>query len=209
MGLTADQIKKSIDAVARRDADVKRMVKIIGYPEARSRPKGYNALLRTLVAQQVSVAAANSIYKKLEAVVGDMKDPAALLACTEEALRSGGLSRQKVSYAQALAEAVVTGALNFRKLPKMTDDEAIASISAVRGFGVWSAEIYLMFAEARPDIWPALDLGLQEGLKLLRGLEARPTAKATLPLVESWRPHRSAMALFCWHVKHQENVLPG
>ncbi len=208
MGLAADQIKISIDAVSKRDKDVKRWVKMIGYPEPRSRPKGYNALLRTLVAQQVSVAAANSIYKKVEAVVGDMKDPAALLACTDAQLRSGGLSGPKVSYARALAEAVVTGTLNFRKLPKMTDDEAIASISAVRGFGVWSAEIYLMFAEGRPDIWPALDLGLQEGLKRLRGLETRPTAKATLPLVEDWRPHRSAMSLFCWHVAHQKNILP-
>jgi DNA-3-methyladenine glycosylase II len=206
MGLTADQIKQGIDAVARHDKDVKRVLKVIGYPEPRSRPKGYNALMRTLVGQQVSVAAANSIYKKLETIVGDLKDPAVLLGCTDEQLRAGGLSRPKVSYARALAEAVASGALNFRKLPKMSDEEAIASISAVRGFGVWSAEIYLMFAEGRADIWPSLDLGLQEGLKRLRKLETRPTAKATLPLVESWRPHRSALSLFCWHVAHQKDM---
>ncbi len=208
MGLTEEQIKSGIDVVAKRDRDVKRWLKAIGYPEPRSRPKGYNALMRTLVAQQVSVAAANSIYKKLEAIVGDMKDPAALLSCTDEQLRAGGLSRPKVSYARSLAEAVVTGTLNFRKLPKMTDDDAIATISAIRGFGTWSAEIYLMFAEGRSDIWPSLDLGLQEGLKKLRGLETRPTAKATLPLVDAWRPNRSVMALFCWHVAHQKDVLP-
>lgn len=208
MGLSKDQIKSGIDTVARRDRDVKRWLKAIGYPEPRSRPKGYNALLRTLVAQQVSVAAANSIYKKLETVVGDMKDPAALLSCTDDQLRSGGLSRPKVSYARSLAEAVVTGDLNFRQLPKMKDEDAIAKISSIRGFGIWSAEIYLMFAEGRSDIWPSLDLGLQEGLKRLRALEIRPTAKLTIPLVEDWRPHRSVMALFCWHVAHQKDVLP-
>jgi DNA-3-methyladenine glycosylase II len=208
MAISAKDINAGIDAVAKRDKDVKRTLKIIGYPEPRSRPRGYNALLRTLVAQQVSVAAANSIYKKLSGIIGDADDPAALLGCTDEALRSGGLSRQKVSYARSLAEAVVTGTLNFRKLPRMDDATAIKNISSIKGFGPWSAEIYLMFAEGRRDIWPSDDLALQEAIKRLRGLPERPKAKATIAMVESWRPHRSAMALFCWHVKHQENILP-
>jgi DNA-3-methyladenine glycosylase II len=208
MPMNEKDVRTAIDAVAKRDKDVKRWVKSIGYPEPRSRPRGYNALLRTLVAQQVSVAAANSIYKKLVGVIGDADDPAALLSCSDEALRSGGLSRQKVSYARSLAEAVVTGTLNFRKLPRMTDADAIKAISAIKGFGPWSAEIYLMFAEGRADIWPSDDLGLQEGLKRLKALAERPKAKATLELVDAWRPHRSAMALFCWHVKHQDDVLP-
>jgi DNA-3-methyladenine glycosylase II len=208
MALTERDIKTAIDAVAKRDKDVKRVLKIIGYPEPRSRPRGYNALLRTLVAQQVSVAAANSIYARLVGIIGDADDPAALLACSDEDLRSGGLSRQKVSYARALAQAVVTGDLNFRTLPRLDDATAIKTISSIRGFGPWSAEIYLMFAEGRTDIWPSDDLALQEAIKRLRGLDTRPKAKETIAMVESWRPHRSAMALFCWHVKHQENILP-
>ncbi len=200
MGLSKTTIKTGIDAVAKRDPDVHRWLKQVGYPETRVRPRGYNALLRTLVGQQVSVAAARSIYAKLEAIVGDLDDPAVLLACDDDTLRSGGLSRQKVSYARALATAVATGALNFRRLPRMEDEAAIQSISAVHGFGRWSAEIYLMFAEGRTDIWPSDDLALQEAIKRLRSLPDRPKAKATIAMVDLWRPHRSVMALFCWHV---------
>ncbi len=200
MALSKTDIKTGLDAVATKDRDVRGWLKQVGYPETRVRPRGYNALLRTLVGQQVSVAAANSIYMKLEGLVGDLDDPMVLLACDDETLRSGGLSRQKISYARALAQAVTSGDLNFRKLPKLDDETAIKSISAVHGFGRWSAEIYLMFAEGRKDIWPSDDLALQEAVKRIRGLEARPKGKATIEMVENWRPHRSVMALFCWHV---------
>jgi DNA-3-methyladenine glycosylase II len=210
MGITRTDIKTSLDAVARKDRHVRSWLKNVGYPETRVRPKGYNALLRTLVGQQVSVAAAKSIYAKLETVVGDLNDPLVLSACDDETLRSGGLSRQKMSYARALADAVITGALDFRKLPRMDDETAIKSISAIHGFGRWSAEIYLMFAEGRKDIWPSDDLALQEAVKRIQQLPERPKGKATIALVEHWRPHRSVMSLFCWHVyANSGDVLAG
>jgi DNA-3-methyladenine glycosylase II len=199
MGLSAAQIKEGLDAVAKRDKRVKAALKAVGYPTPRSRPRGYNALLRTLVAQQISIKAAASIYAKLEAGLGDADDPTVLLAASEEDLRSYGLSRQKVSYAQSLAQAVVTGQLDFKKLKKLDDDAAIAMLSSVKGFGRWSAEIYLLFAEGRPDIWPADDLAIMEGVRRLMGLAERPKPKATRELAEPWAPYRGAMAVFTWH----------
>jgi DNA-3-methyladenine glycosylase II len=200
MGLSPEQIKISLDALARAHVPVRTWVKRIGYPEPRLRKRGYNTLIRTLIGQQVSVAAANGIYNKLEAALGDLHDPEILLAADDDLLRSGGLSRQKLGYARSLAEAVVSGRLNFRKLPKMSDEDAIEAISHIKGFGRWSAEIYLMFAEGRTDIFPANDMAVQEGLKRILGLSERPKEKATRLLGEIYAPHRSALALFTWHV---------
>ncbi len=200
MSLTKDQIDASLKAVARKDANVKAWLKRIGPPEPRSRPRGYEALLRTLVGQQVSVAAARSIAAKLELAIGSLGDPHAIHQAEDDILRAAGLSRQKVSYARALAEAVTSGTLNFKKLAKLGDEDAIIMLSSVKGFGRWSAEIYLMFAEGRADIWPSGDLGVQEGLKRLQNHPERPRDKATREMGAIWSPHRSAMALFCWHV---------
>lgn len=200
MSATALSIKIALDEVADRDRDVARWLGQVGYPQPRSRPRGFNTLLRALIGQQISVKAAAGIYAKLEGLIGDMHSPATILAAQDETLRSGGLSRQKVSYARALSEALVCGALDLDALPALDDAKAAAAISAIRGFGPWSAQMYLMFAEQRPDVWAADDLALQEGLRRIRGLPERPKAKATHDLVEIWRPHRTTLALFCWHV---------
>jgi DNA-3-methyladenine glycosylase II len=115
-----------------------------------------------------------------------------------ETLRSAGLSGQKAGYVQSLASHVASGALNFDALPA-DDDEAVAALVAVKGIGRWSAEIYLLFAEGRGDIWPAGDLAVQIELGRILGLDARPTEKRTRELVEGWRPHRGALAVFMWH----------
>lgn len=200
MGLTKKQLTASLEAVSRKDKQVRGWLKEIGMPEPRSRPKGYEALLRTLIGQQVSVAAARAIAARLEVALGGLGDPAVVLGAEDDALRAAGLSRQKIVYARALAEAVTSGQLNFRRLARLEDEDAIAMLSSVKGFGRWSAEIYLMFAEGRTDIWPSGDLGVQEGLKRLLVLDERPRDKATREIGARWSPHRSAMALFCWHV---------
>ncbi|MGK2287007.1 DNA-3-methyladenine glycosylase family protein [Pedomonas sp. V897] len=199
MGLTTEQLAAGLEAVAAQDPRVAQALARVGLPEARHRPRGYNALLRTLIAQQISVHAARAIYAKLEARLGSLDSPEAVLEADEETLRGCGLSRQKISYARSLAEAVASGRLDFEALRTMDDEAAIAALSAVRGFGRWSAEIYLLFAEGRADIWPADDLALQEAMRRLLALEERPKAKATRLLAEGWRPHRGAMAIFGWH----------
>ncbi|HWU02985.1 MAG TPA: DNA-3-methyladenine glycosylase 2 family protein, partial [Novosphingobium sp.] len=107
-------------------------------------------------------------------------------------------SRQKQGYARSLCELVAAGSLDLANLPQ-DDEAAIAALTTIKGIGRWSAEIYLLFAEGRPDIWPAGDLAVQIGLGKLLGLAERPSEKATRTLAESWRPHRGAAAIFTWH----------
>jgi DNA-3-methyladenine glycosylase II len=198
MGLSAEQIRRSLDALAGREKGFARALEQAGYPEPRLRDRGYTTLLRTIVGQQVSVAAASSMWNKLEAKLGAECAPDKLLAEDFDSLRACGLSRQKQGYARSLAELVISGALPLDALPA-DDEEAIAYLTQVKGIGRWSAEIYLLFAEGRPDIWPAGDLAVQEGVKRIMLLEERPTEKPTREIAESWRPHRGAAAIFTWH----------
>lgn len=198
MGLSAEQLRASLDAIAEREPAFAEAIARVGYPEPRIREPGYETLLRTIVGQQVSVAAANAIWRKLEAAVGDPKQPANLANASDEVLRGAGMSRQKGSYAKSLAEEVTSGRLDLLHLPE-DDEEAIAQLTRVKGIGRWSAEIYLLFAEGREDIWPAGDLAVQIECGHLLGHEERPKEKAVREMAEAWRPHRGAAAIFAWH----------
>lgn len=197
MGLDANQIQHSLDWLAAREPAIAVALDRCGYPAPRLRERGYRTMLRTIVGQQVSVAAASSMWRKLEAELGEAMRPADLLARDFEALRACGLSRQKQGYARSLCELVEAG-LDFANLPS-DDEAAIAELVRIKGVGRWSAEIYLLFAEGRPDIWPAGDLAVMAGLGKILGLEQRPDEKATRMLAEPWRPHRGALAIFTWH----------
>ena len=199
MGLSAEQLRTSLDALAKREKRIGAALKATGYPEPRLREPGYTTLLRTIVGQQVSVAAAASVWNKLAALLGEGCAPEKLIAQDFDALRACGLSRQKQGYARSLAELVISGALPLDALPK-DDEEAITYLTQVKGIGRWSAEIYLLFAEGRGDIWPAGDLAVQEGVKRILCLDERPSEKAIREIAEAWRPHRGAAAIFTWHV---------
>ena len=198
VGLSAETIRTGLDAVASEDERVAEELQRIGYPEPRIRSTGYKTLLRTIVGQQVSVAAASSMWNKLEAELGPDFTPACLLDRDFDTLRACGLSRQKQGYARSLCELVESGAVNLDNLPA-DDEDAIEDLTQIKGIGRWSAEIYLLFAEGRPDIWPAGDLAVQEGVKRLLEMDERPTEKPTREIGERWRPHRGAMAIFTWH----------
>jgi DNA-3-methyladenine glycosylase II len=194
----AEDIVAGLDAVAARDGAIAAMLERAGYPGPRLRERGYRTLLRTIVGQQVSVAAAASVWRKLEDLLGESVAPEALLSAEFDALRACGLSRQKQGYARSLAELVASGELDLTDRPA-DDEEAIAQLVRIKGIGRWSAEIYLLFAEGRPDIWPAGDLAVQAGIGKILGLPERPSEKATRELAEAWRPHRGAIAIFTWH----------
>ncbi len=198
MGLSAAQLRDALDRLAVVEPAFAGGIARVGYPEPRIRPPGYETLLRTIVGQQVSVAAAASIWRKLEAAVGGTLAPPNLLASSDEALRSAGLSRQKASYARSLATEVASGRLNLAALPE-DDEDAIAALCTIKGIGRWSAEIYLLFAEGRPDIWPAGDLAVQTQLGRLLGMPDRPAEKTVRERASQWRPHRGAAAIFLWH----------
>jgi DNA-3-methyladenine glycosylase II len=191
-------LRRALDHLASSDSAVSAVLAQGGYPEPRQRDPGYETLLRTIVSQQVSTAAAASVWRKLEAALGAGCAPEALLAADFDALRACGLSRQKQGYARSLAELVVSGAIDLHALPA-DDEAAIAQLVMIKGIGRWSAEIYLLFAEGRPDIWPAGDLAVQIAVGRMLALPERPAEKALRDLAERWRPHRSAMAILAWH----------
>ncbi len=199
MGISSANLQIALDAIAANEPRIGAAIQIAGYPEARIREPGYATLLRTIVGQQVSVAAAASVWNKLEALLGQGCPAEALVVQDYDALRACGMSRQKQGYARSLAELMLTGALRLDALPG-DDEEAIAYLTQVKGIGRWSAEIYLLFAEGRPDIWPAGDLAVQEGVGRLMGLTERPSEKEIRHIAENWRPHRGAAAIFTWHI---------
>ena len=198
MGLSAGALREGLDAIAASEPAIARALEIAGYPEPRIRTRGYATLMRTSVGQQVSVAAAASMWGKLEVYLGPELPPEKLLAAEFDELRACGLSRQKQGYLRSLCELVDAGALDLDALPA-DDEAAIGTLTRIKGIGRWSAEIYLLFAEGRGDIWPAGDLAVQAGLHKLLGLEERPSEKLTRELAETWRPHRGAAAIFTWH----------
>lgn len=191
-------LQEAIDQLAKGDPVIAALLARLGYPEPRQRQPGYETLLRTIVGQQVSVASAAAVWSRLEQTLGAGCAPEALLASDFDMLRACGLSRQKQGYARSLAEMVTSGTLDLSALP-IDDEDAIALLVAIKGIGRWSAEIYLLFAEGRPDIWPAGDLAIQIAAGQILSLPDRPSEKETRALADRWRPHRSAMAIMAWH----------
>lgn len=198
MGLSRAQLKASLDFLATIEPRIRQALDRVGYPEPRTNPRGYATLLRTIVGQQVSYKAAAAVWDRLDATIGGVESPAAIAAASDETLRSAGLSRQKSSYARSLAEEVLSGQLDLTALP-VDDEAAIAQLVRVKGIGRWSAEVYLLFAEGRPDIWPAGDLAVQIETGRIMGRDARPDEATTRAIAEAWRPHRGAAAIFTWH----------
>ncbi len=197
MGLSAADLNAGLDALAAREPAFAAALERVGYPAPRIRARGYATLLRTILGQQVSVKAADAVWRKLEAL-GDPTDPTLVTRLDDDMLRACGFSRQKTGYARSLAEEVTSGRLDLDALPA-DDEEAIAQLVRVKGIGRWSAEVYLLFAEGRPDIWPAGDLAVQIETGRILGHPERPSEKLTRDLAEAWRPYRGAAAIFTWH----------
>ena len=198
MGLSAEQLETAMAALCEIEPAFAVAVGNAGHPAPRISERGFATLLRTIVGQQVSVASAAAVWNKLDAAVGGAGDPAKIAAASDELLKSAGLSRQKLGYARSLADEVTSGRLDLANLPE-DDEEAIAALVRVKGIGRWSAEIYLLFAEGRTDIWPAGDLAIQIEVGRILGHETRPSEKLTREVAEAWRPHRGAAAIFAWH----------
>jgi DNA-3-methyladenine glycosylase II len=206
LGIEAEDLERSLKALGEIEPAFAAALARAGLPAPRTGARGYETLLRAIVGQQVSVASANAIWTKLDAATGGAADPTNMAGTSDEALRAAGLSRQKMSYARSLSEEVLSGRLDFDALPA-EDEEAIAHLTAVKGIGRWTAEIYLLFAEGRPDIFPAGDLAVQIEIGVILGLDGKPTEKTIRALAEPWRPHRGAAAIFAWH--HRRAGLPA
>lgn len=158
----------------------------------RRRPDGFEQLLSAIVSQQISVAAANGIWKKMKAA--RLTGPRKVMRASEDELRAAGLSRQKVRYAKALAEARI----NYAALRDAPTEEVIATLVEVPGIGIWTAEIYAMFSLGRADVFAPGDLALQEAARVLFDLPERPKERALRQMAEDWSPWRSVAARLLW-----------
>lgn len=195
---TFDQIAAAREALVAGDRVLARAHAQTPIFEWRQRPGGYEGLFHMIVDQQVSVAAAAAIWKRVvEGLDGEIT-PQAVLNCDIEQLRSFGLSGQKAKYGHEIALAHVEGRIDFDHLEGLSDQEAIARLVAIKGVGKWTAETFLMFCEGRQDVFPGGDIALQEAMRWADGAALRPNEKQAYARAEIWRPHRSVAAHLLW-----------
>lgn len=191
-------LNKGLNTLSRLDPDLKKALAIHGKPDPRNRPQGFETFLSTIISQQISTSAATAIMTRVRSLMPECS-AASLEKVSNTDLRQAGLSFRKIEYARGLAEAILDGRFKPESLRTLGDEQAIRRITSLRGFGQWSAEIYLMFSLGRTDIFPADDLALQVALGRLKGLNKRPSASLARQLVSHWSPWRSAGAVFLWH----------
>ncbi len=197
-----------MEALAARDPEIAEAYARCGLPPERSSEPGFAGLIRMIAGQQVSVQSARAIVGRLEARV-DPLTAGQFLKASEDDLKAVGLSRPKLRYGRILAEEIASGALDIDGLANLDDAAAIAALTRVKGIGQWTAEIYLLFALGRPDVWPVGDLALCVAAQHLKKLENRPEPQSMLALGEAWRPYRSTVARFLWHLYRHPGVALG
>jgi len=197
-----------MEALAASDPEIAEAYARCGLPPERSSEPGFAGLIRMIAGQQVSVQSARAIVGRLEARV-DPLTAGQFLKVPEDDLKAVGLSRPKMRYGRILAEEIASGALDIDGLAELDDAAAIAALTRVKGIGQWTAEIYLLFALGRPDVWPVGDLALCVAAQHLKKLENRPEPQSMLALGEVWRPYRSTVARFLWHLYRHPGVALG
>jgi DNA-3-methyladenine glycosylase II len=202
--LSPDEIARARRQLMRRDPRLAALMRRVGrcrLPDARTRAP-FGALVRAILSQQLSNRAADTIHARVLALVGGAErlSPASLLAVDPVALRAAGVSRPKIAYLRDLAAHVEDGRLDLDALEDRHDEDVILAITAVKGLGRWSAEMFLMFRLNRPDVFPVADLGIVRGMQTLFGMKRRPAPQTMIRLAEPWRPYRSVAAWYLWRI---------
>lgn len=197
-------VEKGTRHLRRKDPVMRDLIKRLGKLDMEARRRGrpadaYGALLRSIVGQQLSTKAARSIYERVTALFGGRTPtPEELLAYDPEELRGAGLSRAKVAYMRSLAEHVIDDSLELERLHELSDEEITAELTAVKGLGVWTAHMFLIFHLQRPDVLPVGDLGVRNAARQLYDLEELPKPAELEAIGEPWRPYRSLGSLYLW-----------
>jgi DNA-3-methyladenine glycosylase II len=195
--LDGDGLRRGVRVLARRDADLAAAVRRTGPPPLWARRPGFATLARIILEQQVSLGSARAVYGRLEAALGGVT-PVTVGACGVAGLRRLGVTRQKASYLHGAAVLIATGELDLPRVGRLPDEEARARLMQVRGIGPWTADIYLLMALRRPDVWPTGDIALLTALQALRGLRRRPTVERAAACARRWRPWRAVAARILW-----------
>lgn len=207
---TPEGVAWHLDALTRQVPELAPMRETVGEVMPRVNPKGFAGMAKVICGQQLSVQSAAAIWSRFEAIPGAL-EPQTYLSLSEEQVRGAGFSLGKFLSLRAVAEAVVAGELNFAEVDALPAEEAIARLVALKGIGPWTAEVYLLFCAAHPDVFPAGDLALLKAAHHGLGLEARPSIKEMIVMAQPWSPHRSAAALLFWRffaaMKNRAGVL--
>lgn len=193
-------LTKECDAIASlksTDPLVGELIDLIGELTLPLKSDYFASLARSIIGQQLSVKAATTIWNRTVQACGEMK-PEIILALDEDKLRTAGVSRQKVTYVKDLAGKVSSGEVNLARLPEIADDEVIRTLTIIKGIGVWTAQMFLIFSLGRPDILSTADLGLRRAVQWLYHLDEMPGAKDLEQYGEKWRPYRSVASLYLW-----------
>jgi DNA-3-methyladenine glycosylase II len=199
-----DALSKPDGALAKLaeiDADIARALAEFGAPRDRSETPGFATLARVIIGQQISTKAAAAVWGRM--LHGQYDNPAIVAVTPLNELQGAGLSQRKSEYIQGLAEAVMSGELDFNALPHLPGEDVTKQLTAIRGIGEWTADNYRLFVLADMDAWPFNDLALQEGMKILKSLNSRPDGPSMKKLGDPWAPYRGAGALMLWHVYAQ------
>jgi len=191
-------IEAAVQALAAIDLDLAGIADRHGPPPLWGREPGFETLVRIILEQQISLASADAAFRRLVLATGPV-EPAAIVAIGEEGLRSAGQTRQKSRYLVGLARDVLDGRLDLDAVAAADDDDARAMLTSVVGIGRWSADIYLLMALRRPDIWPTGDLALAGAMRRAKGMDVLPTGSEQAAAAEVWRPWRAVAARLLWH----------
>jgi len=183
--------------LARRDEHFARILETHGNPPLWKRPATFLTLVRIILEQQVSLKSADAMFRRLRAAITPFT-PESVITAGPDYLRRLGVTRQKTAYLLHLSTAIVAGNLNLRRLVRMSDADVKAALMQIKGLGSWSADVYLLMAMCRADIWPAGDLALAVAVKELNGLTRKPTFEELELIAEKWRPHRAVAARMLW-----------
>lgn len=199
--------RERLDALAASDPAMAALIErhgplTIEHRRADRPEDSFEVLMRTIVGQQVSTAAARTVWERVVAAFGGSAPTPEQAIAGVEKLRACGLSGRKVSYIEGLAEMVAAGELELDRLPEMDDADAIEALVAVRGLGRWSAEMFLMFHLGRPDVFSGGDLGLRNGIGIALELEEPPGPKEAVAIAERWRPNRTLASIYLWEAVH-------
>ena len=196
--LTVPELHRATRALARRDPDLARVVRAHGPPPLWQRRPGFATLVHIILEQQVSLASARAAFDRARMLARPFT-PANFLALDDRELRVAGFSRQKTEYCRNLARAILDKDLQLGRLPCLDDDEVRRELTAVKGIGAWTADIYLIMVLGRPDVWPLGDIALAQAARELKRLAARPSGIEMTAIGESWRPWRAVAARVLWH----------
>ena len=196
--LTTETLAEGVAELARRDPHIAAVVARHGAPPLWDRPQGFQTLAQIILEQQVSLSAGRAAYLRLERLAGAVTAEK-VASLTEAELRSAGLTRQKSSYIRGLAQVIVAGDFDPQALAELDDASARASLIGLRGVGRWTADIYLLMALGRADIWPSGDLALVAAIREVKRLRVLPSAERVERITRAWSPWRAVAARVLWH----------